>query len=395
MALPLKYHWRHLLSRRTSTLLTVLVVSAVVGVFTWMVGFALALRGSLAVADDDHKLIVIKRGATAESNSAIIPEDESRLVALSDVATDAATGERLISPEMLTQVSLPRLRDAGRTSANVAVRGVTPMAFKVHRKVRLVRGALFDLGEPQIIVGAAAAKQFAGLEIGSTVQLGSSGNRPYRVVGIFSADGGPMESEIWGYLESLKNAYGRSMYSSVNLRLRDGVDPQNVIDEVEGPAIQLSAWTEPAYWSQQSGLIKAYLMLAGSLIAVMSLAAIFAIANTMFSSVAGRTREIAMLRTIGFSGRQVLAGFVIESVLLALIGGILGCAGAMAWLNLVGNRKDMFGMSTFTTMAFEINPSPLMWGCSLVMVLAVGALGALWPARRAAALDVITALRQV
>lgn len=393
MAMPISYHWRNLFVRKTTTVMTVLVITAVVGVFAYMIGFADALGHSLSVASDDNKLIVIKRGATAESNSALPIDDFNKLSQLSDVARDTETGQVLVSPEMLVQVSLPRVRDGGQTNANVAVRGVTMDAFKVHKNIR-VEGSVFSNAEREVIVGKAAAKQFGGLQIGDSVNLGFANDRPYKVVGYFDAEGGPMESEIWGYLPSLMNVYNRTMYSSANLRLADGADPAKVIEQIEGPAIQLAGQTETEYWYSQSRLMRIYLGIAYALVIIMSLAAIFSIANTMFSVVAGRGRELAMLRTIGFSGRQILVGLVIESVMLSLLGGLFGCLACWAWLSFVGNTKDMFGATTFTTMAFEIHMTwwQIFW--ALLLVCVVGAVGALVPAIRASRIQVVTALRE-
>ncbi len=394
MALPLSYHWRNLFVRKTTTLLTVLVIGSVVGVFTYMLGFAGSLRSSLSMACDDHKIIVIKRGATAESNSAIPTDEFVKLAQVNETAVDPTNSQPLQSPEMLVQVSLPRIRDTGKTFANVAVRGVTDKAFAVHSTVKLAEGRMFDTGSREVIVGKGAAGQFGGIGIGDTINLGYSNDRGYKVVGIFTANGGPLESEIWGYLPSLSNAYNRSMYSSVNLRLNPGADPAAVVEKIQGPAIQLAAQTETDYWNQQSKLIKVYLGIAYTLVSVMCVAAICSIANTMYAMVAGRTREIAMLRTIGFSGRQILTGFVLESVLLSLIGGVLGCLACQAWLSFIGSTKDMFGANTFTTLAFQIRLTPLTIIIALTAVVAVGVIGALPPAMRAARVQVISALRE-
>ena len=391
MGLPISYHWRNLLVRKTTTLLTLLVVAVVVGVFTWMIGFASSLTRSLAVASDETKLLILKRGATAESNSAIPIEDFNRLNQLSAVARDEDNNP-LLSPEMMAQVSLPRERDGGATFANVAVRGVTAAAFKVHRNVKLL-GKGFTTGRREVIVGQAAAKQFAGLNVGDTIGLGYGSDRGYKVVGHFSAGGGPMESEIWGYLPSLMNAYNRKTYSCASLRLSDDADSAAAIERIRGPAIQLEAKTERQYWQAQSAGIRRYLTVAYALVAIMSVAAIFSIANTMFSTVAGRTREVAMLRTIGYSQWRILTGFVFESILLTTVGGIVGCLACVAWLSLVGNTKDMFGATNFTTLAFEIRVTPgiVLW--SLLSVVAVGVIGSLIPALRAARVPVVSALR--
>jgi putative ABC transport system permease protein len=392
MALPFSYHWRNLFVRKSTTLLTILVVTAVVGVFTWMLSFSRALSGSLAVASDPDKIIVIKPGATSEGSSAIAVDDFNKLNQVSQVARDEA-GEALISPEALVQVQLPRLRDHGKTAANVAVRGVTDKAFLVHRNVKLL-GPVFSTGGLEVVVGLSAARQFGGLGIGQTIDLGYGGNRGFKVVGYFSAEGGPLESEIWGYLPTLLNAYNRTMYSSASMRLRAGADAKAAIAQIKGPSIQLAAQTEADYWQNQSRLIRVYLMIARVLIAIMCVAAVLSIANTMFSAVAGRTREIAMLRTIGFSRRQILTGFLLEAVLLSLLGGALGCIACAAWLSLVGNTKDMFGASTFTTLAFEIHLVPWVMGMALSAVALVGVVGAFVPALRASRIGVVQALRE-
>jgi ABC-type lipoprotein release transport system permease subunit len=392
MALPISYHWRSLFARRATTVLTVLVVTAVVGALAWMLGFRAALQRSLAVASDPRKLIILAPSATAEANSALPIDSFNRLTQVNGIA-DGADGRALLSPEMVVQVSLPRMVDGGKTNANVAVRGVTPTAFAVHRVVH-PPSRVFSTGEPEVIVGAKAAQQFAGLRIGDKLRLGSSENREYTVVGHFTADGGPLESEIWGYLPSLLNAYGRTTYSSASALLREGTDSRGVIEQIRGPAIQLGGQTERDYWTEQSKNISIYLMIVGMLVAMMSTAAIFSIANTMYAAVAGRTREIAMLRTIGYSRGKILLGFLLEAVMLALLGGALGCLACAAWLLLAGNTKDMFGFNTFTTLAFEIHLTPLIVAMALVTVEIVGALGELLPAIRASRIQVIAALRE-
>lgn|GEM_PF-336979 len=394
MALPLIYNYRHLLAHKTTSVMTVGVIAAVVGLFSWLLSFSSALDASLAVAADENKIIVLKQGATSESNSAIAVEDYHRLDQLTGVARDEKTDRALISPEMMVQAYLPRVRDGGKTFCNVAVRGVTDMAFKVHRNVRIVEGRRFGTGSPEVIVGVQASKQFGGLGIGQSVSLGSGNDRAFTVTGYFSAAGGPMESEIWAYLSPLMNASHREMYSSVFLRVKEGVDPQEVIKRIMGPAIQLKAQTEASYWRLQSMGIRGYLLVASLLAAVMGLAAVLSIANTMYAMVAGRTQEVAMLRTIGYPKRAILMSFLMESALLSLTGGIIGCLGCMIWLATIGNTKDMFGFFTFTTLAFEIGLTPKAALIALVSVTLVGMCGSVFPAWRAARIPVVSALRE-
>src|SRR5262245_61419599 len=182
MALPLKYHWRNLFVRKTTTLLTIALVAIVIGTLCWLLGFAAALQSTLAMASDERKLIVIQRGALSESNSAIPPDDFNKLSQLNDAAPDPRAPGALVSPEMVVQVSLPRLSDPHRSLANVCVRGVLPeKAREVHPTLQLVEGREFSTGAPEVIVGAGAAKQFGGLNLGDRVKLGFAGNRDYTV----------------------------------------------------------------------------------------------------------------------------------------------------------------------------------------------------------------------
>jgi putative ABC transport system permease protein len=370
MALPFAYHWRNLFVRKTTTALTVLVVAAVIGTFSWMFSFTLALRGTLSVAGDPRKLMVLRGGSTAEAQSAIAIPDFNKLSQLTDIAVDEQTGRPLLSPESLVQVSLRRKSDGGKTTANIAVRGVLDVARQVHQTVKITSGRWFDSGAREIVVGEAAARQFAGLEIGEGLELGFGGDR------------------------KLLNAYNRTLYSSAGLRLREEADPRAVIAQIEGPAIQLTAMTEAGYWTEQTGRINGYLVVAYVLAAVMFLAAIFAVAITMFSAVAGRTREIGMLRTLGFSSPAIVGGFMLEAVLLCVIGGAAGCAACAAWLAIVGGTKDMYGTSTFSTLAFDIRLTPLAVAGSFGCVALVGLIGALGPAWRASRLHVISVLRE-
>jgi len=393
MSLSLVYHWRNLLARRMTTLLTVLVVAAVVATFTWMFSFTLALRKTLAVAGDSEKIIVLRRGSTSEAQSAITVAEFNRLSQIAEIARGDG-GALLLSPESLVQVNRPRRRDQGASRANLAVRGVLPVALQVHRNVRLSAGRLFREGVQEVIVGAAAARQFTGLEVGSQIELGFAGDRSYVVVGHFTADGGPLESEIWGYLPTLMNTYNRTQYSSVAVRLTPGTDVPAVLRQIEGPAIQLAGLTEAEYWSSQSRIVNIYLAVAAGLVIVMFIAAVFSVAITMFSAVAGRVREIGMLRTLGFQRSAILSGFVIEALMLSLLGGVLGCGVCAAWLRLAGGEKDVYGTSTFTTLAFDIHLTGWTVLGSLACVVLLAVAGALAPAWRASRVNIITVLRE-
>ncbi|MBI3758218.1 MAG: ABC transporter permease [Deltaproteobacteria bacterium] len=396
MALPLNYHWGSLFVRKTTTLLTILVVAAVIGTFSWLLGFVFQLYNSLSMASDPRKLIVLQRGAISETNSGIDQESFNRLSQLTEVGQDSHSQSALISPEMMWQFQLPRVHGQGSSEAqvHVALRGVTEAAFRVHDKIRLTQGRMFGTGTPEVIVGESAAKQFRGLQVGDKIRLGYGENHDFEVVGHFSAAGGPMESEVWTYLPALQSAYNRRGLSSVALRLKSDADPGAVISKIEGPSIQLGAQREGDYWDHQAQNVKTYQGVCIALVVVMALAAVFLIANTMFATVDGRKQEIAMLRTIGFRSGHILRGFIFEAVVLALLGGALGVGLCALYLQLAGNTKDMFGKDTFTSLAFEIHLTPLVAVIALSSVAIVGALGAAFPAWRAGRTQVIAALRE-
>jgi putative ABC transport system permease protein len=244
MALPLSYNWRNLWVRRLSTALTFAVVAVVVLILAVLLSFAAGIRASLARSGSSLNLIALKPGATAESTSIMINDEVSRLVQTPGVATDAA-GQLLISPELTTQASIPRLGPSA-TMANVAVRGVDDVAFEVHPEVRIIAGRRFEQGAPEIIVGRAASERYAGLNVGSQVQLGRK-HRIYEVVGEFEANGGAAESEIWGGRTILSDSYFR-VISSAYLRLTDAAAADAAIEYVRSPAVQLEAKRETDYF---------------------------------------------------------------------------------------------------------------------------------------------------
>lgn len=388
MTLPVTYNLRNLFVRKLSTMLTLVVIAAVVFVLVWMLAFVSGIRSSMKASGWPQNIIALKPGATAESTSIIRQFEAARVVQTPGIARNAA-GELLISLELCVQTNINRRSD-GRM-ANVAVRGVDPIVFEVHPELRIVEGRSFQPGELECIVGKTAQAHFEGLEVGKTVVMGRSTNREYKVVGVFESGGSAMESEILALRTAVVDSYKREFMSSIAIRMADVSLVPEAIQYLNGPAVELEARTEPQYFRDLSGRMLEIAQLTGVLVAIMAIGAAFAVANTMFAAVDSRRREIAMLRTIGFPRGAILGSFVLESLLI----GLIGCGlGLIASSYFSGQRQDFLSDQTWTVLAFEMRVTAPIIAAALLVALLVAVLGAIAPALRASRVRVIDALRR-
>jgi ABC-type lipoprotein release transport system permease subunit len=395
VALPLYYNWRNLAARKVSTGLTFVVVSVVVFVLALLLSFAAGIRASLVASGAAHNVVVLKPGATAESLSILWPDELTPLVQTPGLARLAEpfgtvpAGTTLMSPEICVQTLLPRT-GSGR-GANVAVRGVDDVAFAVHTEVRLVGGSPLRQGAPEALVGVAARDQYDGLAIGDEIPLGRRGDRRYKVVGYFEAGGGALESEIWVPRTVLADSMMRNFLSTVRLRVDNPELAPAAVAFVNSPAVGLAARSEVEYYRDLATKTREIVALTTILIAIMAIGAVFAVANTMYSAVDGRRREIAMLRTIGFNRRAIMTAFVLESMLLCT----LACAAGLgATLLLSGTRQDFLSNATWTVLVYELRLTPTIVAAALGVSVFVGVIGALAPAIRAARINILQAVRR-
>jgi ABC-type lipoprotein release transport system permease subunit len=398
MPLPLSYNWRNLLVRRLSTSLTFTVVAAVVCVLSVLLSFTAGIQAALVASGSPQNLIVLKPGATAESTSVLTPEEIGRLTQTPGVArgvvdlhgSGTGTEQLLISQELCVQSSIPRKGRNG-AMANVAVRGVDDVAFLVHTEVKLIEGRYAQQGLQEILVGKAARERYADLHMGGRIRLGRSSNRDYEVVGVFEAGGGALESEIWATRTLLMDSYNRPVASSALLRLESPERAAEAIGYVRGPTVGLDAKRETDYYNELAKQASQLAWVVRLLVGIMAVGAIFAVANTMHAAVDGRRREIAMLRTIGFSRGAVAVAFVIESLMICLTACLFGLAASMT---LSGYRQDYLSDTTFTVLAFELRVTPANVLTALLMACIVGVGGAVVPAVRAARTGMIEGLRK-
>jgi len=387
--LPLYYNWRSLLRQKLNSLLTFVVVAIVVFVLSVLLSFAAGIRASLAATGSPRNLLVLKPGATAESTSLILPEESARLVQCPNLARDPQ-GRPLISQELCVQTSIPR-RAPDTSSANVAIRGIDDVALVVHSEVRIVEGRMFQPGALEIIAGRSARDRYADLQVGGDILLGRSGNRRFRVVGVFEAAGGGLENEIWVPRTILEDVYGRRFVSSAVLRLEQPDRADEAIEYIKGSAVRLDARREPDYYSDLSTRVREIVLLASILVGVMAFGAVFAVANTMYAAVDGRRREIAMLRTIGFGRFAIVLAFMVESFLMCT----LACgAGLVAGLFVNRPRQDFLSDITWTALAYEPKFTVGTLLSALGLSLIVGMVGGAAPAIKAARTGIIEALRK-
>ena len=388
MALPLRYNIRNLGQRWKVTLLAIfgiaLVVAAVVVIASMGAGFQAALRAT----GTDHNAIVTQRGSLSELTSWINIGNAQTIMTDPRIVRDSS-GTPMASCEIVIITSKPKKSD--NQPANITMRGVTPEAFKVRNGIKLVEGRMFEPGLFEIIVGKKIADRVNGLNIGDVVKVQ---RKEFKVVGLFTADGSSFESEMWGDYNAMAPAVGRNGgCESLTVRLTNpSVLSAFDKDLRANPQMQVEADSERAYYENQAGGIATALkILAGFVGIVMGIGAVFGAMNTMYAIVSQRTREIGTLRALGFSRFSVLVLFVMESMLLALVGGILGCLVAFLMNGFTAGTGQTQSFSELA-FAFKITPGIVLVG--LIFAVLMGFAGGLLPAVRASQMPITKALRE-
>jgi putative ABC transport system permease protein len=386
MALPLTYNVRNLIVRWRVTVLAIGAIALVVAVLIVLFAMANGFRIALQSTGSTENAVLTQRGSTGELTSGL-SFDNARAVMVDDRVQRDALGNPLASPEMFVVASLAR-KDTG-LATNVSLRGIKPIALRVRHGVKIVEGRMFTPGLNQLIVGRKAHIRYAGLDVGQTVRLQ---RRDWLITGVFEANGGGFESELWGDIDVLQPAFlRRGGYQSVTLRLKDPASVTGFHEELsKNPRMQVQLVQERKYYDDQSAQVSGPLLgLAVFVAIVMGVGAVFGAMNTMYAIVAARTREIGTLRALGFSRAAILVSFVIESTLLALVGGIIGCVLAVP----ANGMSSAAGGANFAevSFAFRITTPAVVTG--LVLAVLMGLAGGVLPAWRAARLPITEALR--
>ena len=375
--------------RRGAVAATVVGIAGVVGVLVGVLSIAAGFRQAMAVSGSADGAIVLRSGADSEMVSGLSRES-IRVIADSPGVARAAQGP-LASAELFVIINLPK-RSTGM-DANVPLRGVEAAALLVRDQVRIMQGRMFDWGKDEVIVGAGCAREFAGLDIGSIIKVG---RYEWPVVGIFSANGGVSESEIWTDAKVLQAAYNRGdSFQSVYAKLDSADAFQSFSNSLtSNPQLGVKVLRQAEYYAEQSETLTRLITTLGFLIALlMAIGAVFGALNTMYSAVSARTREIATLRALGFGRGAVVVSLMIESLLLALVGGAIG--GSLAYIAFNNFHTSTMNWQSFSqiTFAFRVTPALLVRG--VVWAALIGLIGGLFPAIRAARLPIAAALREL
>jgi putative ABC transport system permease protein len=375
--------------RKGSSAAALLGIAGVVAVMVGVLSIAQGVLKTMESSAGDSNAIVLRSGSDSEMMSGL-GGDEVRIISEAPGIARNETGV-MSSPELFVVINLP-MRSTG-TDANVPLRGVQAPAMEVRESFKLVEGRMFEWGLNEVIVGIGARQQFAGLNIGSSIEVGQE---EWPVVGVFEADGGLSESEIWVDAAVLQPAYRRgNSYQAVYVKLNSRDAFEAFKDTLTSdPRLNVKPMRESEYYDSQSTTVYNLITGLGTLIAViMGLGAIFGALNTMYTAVSSRTREIATLRALGFRSGPVIISVLSESLLLAFVGGLIGAG--LAWLAFDGYRAATLNWASFSaiTFAFDVNFKLLAQG--IIFAMLIGLVGGLLPAIRAARQPVAQALREL
>lgn len=372
-----------------SSSVAIVGIAGVVLVFVGVLSIAEGFRAAMTDVGDRQTVIVMRAGSDTEMTSGL--GNETARIVMDKPGIMRDENGPLASPELFVIVGHPSKKDA--TDLNVPLRGVSPAALKVRPYITIIEGRMLTPGTNEIVVGRAASGQFAGLTVGSVQNWGQ--NR-WEVVGIFDAGGNVAESEIWCDARVLQPAYRRgNTYQSVYVRLESPEAFQTFKDALTtDPRLSVTPVPEPDYYAGQSEMLHQIITTIGYLIAaLMGIGAIFGAVNTMYTAVASRTREIATLRALGFGSFPVVLSVLTESLVLALVGGLLG--GVVAWLAFDGYQTSTMNFQSFSQVTFAFAVTPALLTQALLFAIVMGLFGGLFPAWRAARLPVVTALREL
>lgn len=387
MSIPLSYTWRSLWTRRITTGLTLVGIALVVFVFASILMLATGIERTLVTSGDPQNIIILRRSANSELVSQIAREEASILKTHPQVAL-GPDGKPVASTETVVIINLAKI--GSNDMGNILVRGVSPEAFALRPQVRLTEGRMFSFGSDEVIVGSNVAERFQGTDIGSRIRVGEDS---WTIVGVFEAGGTAFDSEVWADVEQLMPSLGRPVFSSVTMRLNAEGDYQAIKDAITAdPRTQTSdVKHEQQYYREQSETMANFIRILGMVVTIIfAFGAVIGAVITMYAAVANRTVEIGTLRALGFRRGSILNAFLIESILLSLLGGLGGLVLA-SLTSFIQISTTNFG--SFSELAFGFTLSPQVILYSLGFAVLMGIAGGFFPSVRAARMSILNALR--
>jgi putative ABC transport system permease protein len=380
-----KYHARSIFVRWRATLATIVGLALVVAVFVVLQALAAGIESASASTGDPRNFLIVRQGALAETTS-VVTREQYNIIRYQDCIARDAAGQPLATADIHVILNLPRVDRTG--SANALLRGVSPQGLALRPQVRLVSGRWFQPGRREVVVSRRLAARFADMRIGDTFK---SGGVTLTVVGHFDAGRTAFDSEIWIDADEARSAFDRPDFSSVLVRAASPEAAASLKPLLEGERrLKMKVVRETDYYREQTRAALLPRLLGNGLALIMSIGAMFAAMNTLYASIASRTREIGTLRVLGYRRRSILFGFLLEGAMLAAVGGTLGCLLA---LPMHGYSAGTLGWESFTETVFDFRITPALAAKGIGFAIGIGLLGSFLPALRAARLPVISALK--
>jgi putative ABC transport system permease protein len=389
MAIPIVYNLRSMRARWLSAVVAVLGIAGTVGVFCAMLALARGFRATLVSSGSAQNALIRRAGSSAELDGSVSLDQVKAIQDAPGIARE--DGQPLVSPEAVVIAGF-NLKSTG-TNANVQVRGVSQETLKVRPNIKIVEGRFFQPGLAELVIGKNVASTYEGLEYGKPIAFGGQN---WTVVGIFDAGGSAFDSEVWADSRVLNQVYKRpeNLYQSVTVRMDSPAAFNRLKDSLTAdPKLTVQVDRELDYYARQSQVLTTLITVLGGLVAIiMGIGAVIGALNTMYSAVSERSREIATMRAIGFAGSSIAVSFVFEALVIALIGGLIGC---LFVLPLNGFTTGTMNMQTFSHMAFAFKVTPPLLVMGVLFALLMGLVGGVPPAIRAARRPIALALREL
>lgn len=387
MKIPLSYNLRNLAVRKTTTAMTALGVGLTVAVLLAVMALVEGLGQAFEASGDPLHVLVVRKSAQSELASNFERTKFQELKVKPGIARTAA-GEPMASLEMVTVVVLESAE--APMGMNINLRGVLPVGIEMRRGLKLEEGRWFTPGRRECVVGKNVAARYPGARVGSTMQFGRS---TWRIVGTMSQGNTAVNSEIWADVNQLSADFDReAVLSSALLRATDEATLKTLVADIRSDQnLQADAQTEKSYYAAQTSAALPVQFIGTFVAVIMAIGSSFAAMNTMYAAVSRRSREIGTLRVLGFSKGGILFSFLIESVLLSLIGGLLGILLVLPINNLT---TGIGSFTTFTEIAFQFRVTPKIMLSGLLFGVIMGAVGGIFPAASAARKEILTALRE-
>lgn len=389
MAVPIVYNLRSMKVRWLTAVAAVLGIAGTVGVFVAMLALAHGFRATLVNSGSPDNVLIRRAGSSAELDGSVALEQVQAIEDEPGVAHD--NGKPLVSPEAVLIAGF-NLKATG-TNANVQIRGVSPIVLKVRPNIKIIEGRFFEPGLAELVIGKNVTSTYEGLELGRTIPFGG---QTWKVVGVFDAGSSSFDSEVWADSRVLNQVYKRpdNLYQSVTVHLTSPAAFQQFKDAVTAdPKLTVQVDHEVEYYARQSQVLTTLITILGGLVVlIMGVGAVIGALNTMYAMISERSREIGTMRAIGFSQYSIVLCFVFEALVIAFIGGVIGCVSV---LKLNGYTTGTMNMQTFSHVAFAFQITPILLAVGILFALLMGVVGGVPPAVRAARRPVALALREL